>query len=103
MARRQITPLSAVDKLGFDKHYAGPLGAELMHKRNVVCGIYDFAVQTGAVATYNLLDEDGNKIVLPAGAIICQVYTQEVTNMTTSASGTLSLGINAVDDLLTAT
>lgn len=100
---RPITPLNGVDKPGFDKFYAGPLGTELSHKCHLVKGIWDFSVDGGAVSTINLKDDDGNLIVIPSGAIVKQVFTREVTNITTSASGTLSVGLAAVDDLLTAT
>lgn len=100
---RQLTPLNTADKAGFNRFYAGPLGSDLLHKRQCVKAFYDFADQGGAVGTINLHDEDGNDVVLPLGAIITQVWTDEVTNVTTSASGTLSLGAATTVDLLAAT
>jgi hypothetical protein len=97
------TPMKATEKTAYDKFYAGKLGAELQHKRHVVKGIYSFAVQGGAVGTGYLLDEDGNEIVLPSGTIITQVFTNEVSSVTTSASGTLSFGAASTTDLLGAT
>lgn len=100
---RSITPLNSADKAAFDRFYAGPLGTALGNKAHVVKGTWDFADQGGAVGTFNLHDIDGNNIVLPLGAIIKQVWTKEVTNVTTSASGTLSLGAATTVDLLAAT
>lgn len=79
------------------------LGSLVNKKRGCLKCSWDFSVQGGAVGTVNLLDDDGNPAVLPINAIITQVYTDEVTNVTTSASGTLSLGANTTTDLLGAT
>jgi len=87
----------------YDKFHAGKLGQELKHRVQVVKGIWDFADQGGAVGTGDLKDDDGNVIKLPAGVIIRQVYTREVTNVTTSAAGTLAFDSEASGDLLTDT
>lgn len=79
------------------------LGADLNQKRGVLKCVWDFAVNGGAVGTIYLNDADGNPAILPSAAIITQVYTDEVTNVTTSASGTLSIGANTTVDLLAAT
>lgn len=94
------TPQLAAALAGHNKFYAGKLGDELARKCHVVKGIYDFAVQGGAVGTGYLLDDNGDEIELPAGAIIKQSWTREVTNVTTSASGTLAFGTAASGDVL---
>jgi type V secretory pathway adhesin AidA len=101
----QTTPIPSGNIAAWNRHHAGALGTELSHKCHVVKGIYDFSVDGGAVGTTYLKDENGNEINLPSGAIIKQVFTYEATNVTTSASGTLSFGVEgvAVDTLLTAT
>jgi hypothetical protein len=59
--------------------------------------VWDFAVHGGAVGTANL------DLVLPANAIIVRAYAHVLTAITTSASGTLSFGLNSTTDLLAAT
>lgn len=79
------------------------LGTELHKAKNVIRCTWDFAVQGGAVGSMLLLDDQGNPAILPAKAIITQVYSDTVTAVTTSAAGTLSLGANTAIDLLGAT
>lgn len=68
-----------------------------------VRAVYDFAVQGGAVGSLNLLDDQGNPCILPQGAIVTNVVLNVITAGTTSASGTLSLGLLTATDLLAAT
>lgn len=81
------------------------LGAQVTEKKvNVMKAVYDFAVLGGTSgATVVLRDASGGSAVLPAGAIIKQVMVDEVTNVTVSAGGTISLGVNTTTDLLGAT
>lgn len=91
------------ERVGYDRFYAGALGKELVGKVQLVKAVYDFAVLGGAIGVYNLVDDAGEVITLPSGAIVKQVYTQEVTNMTGAAGAELSLGVNTNIDLLAAT
>ncbi len=62
-----------------------------------VRAIYDFDVHGGAVGTIDL------DLKLPKGAIVSKGYLHVLTAVTTSASGTLSVGLNNTVDLLAAT
>jgi hypothetical protein len=59
--------------------------------------VWDFAVHGGAVGTVEL------DLLIPANAIITKAYAHVLTAVTTSASGTLSFGLNSTTDLLAAT
>ena len=59
--------------------------------------VWDFAVNGGAVGTANL------DLLLPAGAIVTGGFIHVLEAVTTSASGTLSVGLNTTTDLLAAT
>lgn len=69
------------------------LGTSVYEGHNLVSGIWDFSVQGGAVASFD------TGIHLPNKAIVTQVYTDTITAVTTSASGTLSLDANTAGDL----
>lgn len=79
------------------------LGSMLEGQRGVLRATYNFAVQGGAVGTVNLKDSDGNDATLPIGAIVTQVYIDEVTNVTSGGSATIALGANTTTDLIGAT
>lgn len=53
---------------------------------------YDFAVQGGAVATGNLVGENGQTVVLPNKAVVVDCLIDVLTPATTSAGGTMALG-----------
>jgi hypothetical protein len=53
--------------------------------------VYDFSVDTGAVAEYNLASKAGYAPI-PVGAVITDVIAYVETAVTTSASGTLAFG-----------
>lgn len=79
------------------------MGTLLRNRKGTLKGIFDFAARGGAIGTYNLLDEDGNVVALPAGAIITQVYFDIVTAFTsTGGTGTIALTANTSGDLLAA-
>jgi hypothetical protein len=59
--------------------------------------VWDFAVNGGAVGVANL------DVLLPEGAIVTGGFIHVLTAVTTSASGTLSFGLNDNVDLLAAT
>jgi hypothetical protein len=81
------------------------LGTLLRNRKGTLKCIVDVANvnQGGAVGSHNLLDEDGNAVVLPAGAIITQGYLDIITAFTsTSNDGTIALNCNSAGDLLAA-
>jgi hypothetical protein len=59
--------------------------------------VWDFDVNGGAVGVANL------DVLLPEGAIVTGGFIHVLTAVTTSASGTLSFGLNTNVDLLAAT
>ncbi len=82
------------------------LGTLLRHRVGVLKGIIEVTSATlanGTVASHNLLNEDGNAVVLPAGAIIKQGWIDIITAFTsTSNDGTIALNANSAGDLLVA-
>ncbi len=82
------------------------LGTLLRNRKGTLKCIYDLSDtvrQGGAVGDHNLLDEDGNAVVLPAGAIITQVYIDIITAFTsTGNNGTIALNAESAGDLLAA-
>lgn len=78
---------------------ANTLGSELHKTKNSVRGVYDFSVSGGAVSQINILDTDGNPVVIPSGAIVTNVIAHAVAAVTTSASGTLGLTMNSASDV----
>lgn len=79
------------------------LGSLIEGQQGALRATYDFAVQGGAIGTVNLKDSDGNDATLPIGAIITQVYIDEVTNVTSGGSATIAFGANTTTDLIGAT
>lgn len=81
------------------------LGTLLRNTPNRLKGIIDIADsrQGGAVGSANILDEDGNAIVLPKGAIIEKVTFDTVTAMaSTGGTGTIAVKAQSAGDLLAA-
>ena len=70
---------------------------------NVIKGVYDFAVDGGAVGQINLKDDKGNLISLPVGAIVTKAYIDVITTLTSGGSATIAVGAQASGDLLAAT
>jgi len=62
-----------------------------------VAAIWDFSVHGGAIGTINL------DVLLPSNAIVYKGYLHVLNAVTTSASGTLSVGLNSTTDLIGAT
>lgn len=79
------------------------LGKQMDRTKNVCVAIYDFSTMTGAVASYNCLDINGNPAVIPANAVVTRSYLDCPTACTTSASGTLAFKMNSANDIKTAT
>lgn len=82
------------------------LGTRLRNGKGSIKAIYDVSASPtdrGSVGSHNFLDEDGNAIVIPKGAIITQVYIDIITAFTsTSNDGTVAINANSAGDLLAA-
>ncbi len=72
---------------------------------------YSFAIDGGAIAAagFNLRSpkslgsNGGPKVVLPKGAVVMGCYIDVITPLTTSASGTMALQVQAANDIIGAT
>lgn len=78
------------------------VGTVIHRTKNMIKCTFDFAVYTGAVGTYNLLDELGNPAILPKNAYVTNVVAVVQTAMTSAASGTLQLNLLSSADLMAA-
>lgn len=66
----------------------------------LVTATYDFAINGGAIGTFNLLNPDTRQPVrLPKGAIIIDCIIDVLTAGTTSASGTMALTSQGAGDI----
>lgn len=80
------------------------LGAELHHVQNFQVGIYDFTVQGGAIGDIQLQNTDQTGVmVLPAGALITQVYTYVPVAVTSAGSATVAVKAASSADCMNAT
>lgn len=71
----------------------------IKHTQRLLKCTYDFAKLKGAIGTVNLLNEDGQKCVVPSKSVIDQVYIDVITPGTTSASGTAAINMQTAGDL----
>lgn len=81
------------------------LGTQLRNCRGVVRATLDVsnANQGGAVGDINLLDEDGNAVVLPSGAIIVKALVDIVTAFVSAGgAGTVAFKAQSAGDILAA-
>jgi hypothetical protein len=78
------------------------LGTILHKTTNCVRGVYNFATTGGAVGAQNLVDDQGNAILLPVGAIIVRSYYDVITAFTSGGSATVALSVQAANDVLSA-
>lgn len=80
--------------------YKQQLGRLLIkHTQRLLKCTYDFTKQGGAISSINLLNEDGQKCIVPNKAIIRDVTIDVLTAGTTSASGTMALTAQTAGDL----
>lgn len=92
--------LTAVQKILFGKKtpFEG-LDFALNQTKGCLLVVYDFAVQGGATGAIPLLDTDGNAAILPAGAIVTNCTFDVITALTTAASGTMAVNVEAAGDM----
>lgn len=67
-------------------------GVQREDRRYTARGYYDFATHTGAIATYDLVDEAGRVVYLPDNFVIERTTVELVTALTSSGSATVALG-----------
>jgi hypothetical protein len=82
--------------------FAAQLGNEVSNAVRCVKGIYDFSKVGGAVADYNLVDDDGVPVVIPSGALIVNGFFYTKTAVTSGGSATIDFQLNSANDLLAA-
>lgn len=88
-------------KTSWDSYKAG-LGAEMNRVPNCAKGTYDFTKVGGAVGDFNLVDDDGAAVKLPAGAIALAVFVYAEVAVTSGGAATIDLNLEAANDLLAA-
>jgi hypothetical protein len=81
---------------------ANDLGTELASCVKVVYGSYSFARDGGATGDYFLLGKDGERVYLPSGTIITDVFVHAATAGASGGSATIDLDSLAANDLLSA-
>lgn len=79
------------------------LGTAVNGCKNLMKCVYDFSVLGGAVGTIGLLDDLGNKAILPANAIITRAFIKGVTALTSGGAATVAVEVEAAADLRAAT
>lgn len=103
--RNDVEALGAIDLLDKMNSTAAKvrLGQLLRNQKGVAVGIWDFAVNGGAVSTISLLDSEGKAIVLPANAVVTDAFVDIITAMTsTGNNGTIAINLQSAGDLLSA-
>lgn len=72
------------------------LGTQLQEKKiQVMRAQYDFSVQGGAVGDVELLDVDGKKAQIPAGAVIIDCLLDVITAPNTAGANTTTLSFSS--------
>lgn len=82
--------------------FKAELGKELNSVPNCVKGIYDFSKVGGATGDHVLVDDDGNPVKIPSGALIRNVVVVVDTLFASGGAATIDLNGNAANDLLAA-
>lgn len=83
--------------------YKASLGDNLSSKLGCLRATYDFAALGGAVGAHQLLNDDGEPVSLPAGALVVNAFAFVKTACTSGGSATISLEIESAADLLALT
>jgi hypothetical protein len=97
-----MLPIGSRERSAFDKYHAGSLGKELANKKHCIKAVYDFAVLGGAIGSVSLVDQYGETVKIPLGAIVTQVLVDTVTPLTSGGLATVALTLNAAGDLMAA-
>lgn len=79
------------------------LGSEINGLKNLKKCVFDFSIQGGAIGTLGLLDDLGNPVSFPVGAIITRTFVNVITAVTSAGSATVALTIATAADVLAAT
>lgn len=74
-------------------------GTVLNQTKNLMKAFASFALYTGAVASYNISDDQSNPAILPLNAYVTNVVAIVATTLASGASGALALTsqLNAAD------
>lgn len=83
--------------------YKNNLGRLISNNLSCVRGTYDFSKVGGAVGSFNLLDEDGVAVKIPANALVLNAFAVVKTAATSGGSATVALTLESAGDLLAAT
>ena len=78
-------------------------GRLISNSMSCVKGVYDFSKVGGAIGSFNLVDDDGNPVVIPSGALILNAFAFVYTAATSGGSATIALTAESAGDLLAAT
>lgn len=70
---------------------AAQLGSALQSQKGHLCALYDFSVQGGAQGSIDLDNAYLKAVTLPANAIVTSVWAEELTNVTSGGSATVTL------------
>lgn len=78
------------------------LGNLVSNGVHCVKGNWDFSRDGGAVADFNLKNDDGETILIPSGAVVLNGFVYAKTAVTSGGSATFDFQLNAANDLLAA-
>lgn len=93
----------ALLRVGHWAGYQADLAAAVHNVKVMKHGVYDFSKVGGAVGSFNLVDDDGATIKIPADALVLDVFTFVETAVLSGGAATVSLGLETAIDLLAAT
>lgn len=79
------------------------MGKELHKTKNIVKGIYNFATQGGSVGNLELFDDDGERVQIPAKAVVTRSWSEVITTCTSGGAATVALKMVGDADLQAAT
>ena len=79
------------------------LGDKLFSSKVSYLGIYDFAVQGGAISTINLDDAKGEDLKIPDNFVCTNVIMDKITSVQGSdTTSDIAIGLNSTGDILAA-
>jgi len=70
---------------------AAQLGSALQAQKGHLCALYDFSVHGGAQGSIELDNVFAKAVTLPANAIVTNVWAEELTDVTSGGSATVTL------------
>jgi hypothetical protein len=79
------------------------IGSAINANKNLMKCVYDFAVLGGATGNLGLVDDEGNKAILPLGAIVTRSFVSVITAPASTGSATVAAFVVSAADVLAAT